>query len=180
MKGRDAQRQAVTERLADHILEAGLQGASLRPMAAACGTSDRMLLYYFADKNELLTVTVGVIAQRLLVLLNDAFSGVQPYDVLLPRICELMNGAALKPYMRIWLELAALAAGGEEPFRTIAGQLCDGFLSWTTARLKVSREEDRAPKAALLLATVEGLILLKAIGRGNIVRDALKGASPKR
>jgi len=179
MKGRDARRQAIIERLADHILKAGLQGASLRPLAAACGTSDRMLLYYFADKNELISVTLGVIAGRLVGLLDRALPGVQPYSVLLPRVCALLDSPPMKPYMRMWLELVALASRNEEPFRQIAGQVADGFLEWTATRLKVEREMDRMPKAALLLATVDGLLLLSAIGREPAVAAALKGATLK-
>ncbi|MCX6598127.1 MAG: TetR family transcriptional regulator [Acidobacteria bacterium] len=173
MKGRDARRQALVEQMADHVLSVGLPGASLRPLAAACGTSDRMLLYYFADKNELLSATLGAVAARLTQLLDAALPGVAPYAVLLPRICRLMAAAPMKPYLQLWLELAALASRQQEPYLTIAGQLGDGFLAWTAARLEVSREADRLPTASLLLATVEGTVVLRAIGRETMVAAAL-------
>lgn len=53
MSVRDTRRQAALERMADHVLAAGLRGASLRPLAQVAGTSDRMLLYYFTNKGEL-------------------------------------------------------------------------------------------------------------------------------
>lgn len=174
MKSRDARRHALLERLADHVLAVGLQGASLRPLAAAVGTSDRMLLYYFADKNDLLTQTLALIAERLLKLLEGSLSGIQPYRILLPRICDLMSSPAMQPSMRLWLELVALASRNEEPFRAIAGQLSDGFLHWISARLKVAKEADRAATAALLFATVEGMMLLNAIGREWMVAAARK------
>ena len=175
----ESRRRAVLERLADHILNVGLPGASLRPLAAAVGTSDRMLLYYFADKDELLGAVLELIAQRLLALLDGAFSGQQRSDKLLPRISGLMGSPAIKPYMRLWLEITACAARNQEPFLSIAGQLSDGFLGWIATRLEVDREEDRAPVAALLLGTVEGMILLEAIGRGETVRAALTATSLK-
>jgi len=173
MKDPEARRRAVAERIADYLLENGLQAASLRPMAAASGTSDRMLLYYFSGKNEILSVTLGVIAARLIHNLNAALPGAQPYSLLLPRICELLTSPSVKPYMQIWLELVALASRNQEPFRAIAGQIADGFLQWTAARLLVEREEDRAPAAALLLATVDGLALLHSIGRESLLSAAL-------
>jgi len=45
MSVRTDRRQAALERMADHLLREGMTGASLRPLAAAAGTSDRMLLY---------------------------------------------------------------------------------------------------------------------------------------
>ena len=54
MNIRNDRREAAIERMADHVLSEGLAAGTLRPLAAAAGTSDRMLLYYFADKDELL------------------------------------------------------------------------------------------------------------------------------
>ena len=43
-------RENLLPLLAAYVLEHGLAGLSLRPLAAAAGTSDRMLLYHFASK----------------------------------------------------------------------------------------------------------------------------------
>lgn len=177
MKDREIRRQALLERMADHVLRLGLQGASLRPLAAAAGTSDRMLLYYFADKDELLAATLELLARRLLALLESAWTGTAAYEILLPGICEALRSPAIGPYMRLWLELAAFAARGDEPFRAIAMQICDGFLAWCASRLHVDREADRVPLAALLFGTIEGLVLLDAIGRGSTAEAALRGVA---
>ena len=52
-----ARREALAERATDWALEHGLIGLSLRPLAAAIGTSDRMLLYHFADRDDLVGAT---------------------------------------------------------------------------------------------------------------------------
>jgi AcrR family transcriptional regulator len=44
----------LLDRLADYVLAHGLTASSLRPLARAAGTSDRMLLYYFADKDAVM------------------------------------------------------------------------------------------------------------------------------
>lgn len=169
----ESRRQIVLERLTDHILSVGLAGTSLRPLAAAVGTSDRMLLYYFADKDELLGAALGLAAQRLLSLLDGSFPGRHRHDILLPRLAALVVSPLIKPYMRLWLEITAAAARGQEPFLGIAGRLSDGFLDWIAASLEVDREEERPAVAALLLSTLEGMILLDAIERGETVRAAL-------
>ena len=53
MNAHAVRREDAIERMTDHILLKGLAGATLRPLAAAAGTSDRMLLYYFADRDEI-------------------------------------------------------------------------------------------------------------------------------
>jgi hypothetical protein len=49
------------------------------------------------------------------------------------------------------------------------------FFDWIAAALKVEREEDRIPLAALALATTEGFMLLDALDCGSIITDALEG-----
>jgi hypothetical protein len=73
--------------------------------------------------------------------------------------------------MRLWLDLAGLAARGEEPHRTISGHIADGFLGWIASHLSVP-EADRAGSAAALLALVEGLVVLDAVGRPDLADAA--------
>ena len=70
----DTRRAAILERIADHILANGLSASSLRPLAKAAGTSDRMLLYYFADKAEIITAALGVVMQPLSISTQVGFS----------------------------------------------------------------------------------------------------------
>ena len=58
----DDRRDALIDRLADHMLAIGIGASSLRTLAKAAGTSDRMLLYYFRDKDELVAATLERIA----------------------------------------------------------------------------------------------------------------------
>jgi AcrR family transcriptional regulator len=43
----------LLEQATDHVLEHGLIGLTLRPLAAAIGTSDRMLIYHFGSRDAL-------------------------------------------------------------------------------------------------------------------------------
>jgi len=47
-------RDSLLPLLAAHVLTHGLGQASLRPLARAAGTSDRMLLYHFGSKEALM------------------------------------------------------------------------------------------------------------------------------
>src|ERR1700677_3508530 len=108
MNVRSHRRQAAIDRMADHILLEGLAAATLRPLAAAAGTSDRMLLYYFADKEELLTATLNRIAARMMAQLDGAIpvEPLKPFSVLLAQVWAAMASESLQPFMPLWLDLA--------------------------------------------------------------------------
>jgi AcrR family transcriptional regulator len=161
------------EKLADYLLAHGLQRVSLRQLAAAAGTSDRMLLHYFANKEELLTAVLVLVAERLVALLESARSEPMPFRVLIPNLAGMIRDPHVRPYLRLWLELVAFAAGGEEPYRRIATQICDAFLSWIAAALQVEREEERMPMASLAFATIEGLVLMDALDNDTLITNAL-------
>ena len=182
MTVRDDRREAAIERMADHVLSAGLGAATLRPLAAAAGTSDRMLLYYFADKGELLTATLARIAERMVAQLDGAIPAEprRPFPVLLKEVWTAMASESLQPFMPLWLDLAAGAARGLQPHRDIAGDIADGFLAWAAIRLQPEGDGEPSSLAPLFLASIEGMYLLEAIGRGALAdaaADALASRS---
>lgn len=174
MTSREERREAAIERMADHLLAEGLSGASLRPLAAAAGTSDRMLLYYFRDKDELLAATLERVAARLVAGLEAALPAGQPLsrDALLRAAWAVVGSEALKPFARLLLELAAASAGGRQPHAGIAARLVEGFHAWTAARLDVP-EGSRSGEAARLLVTIEGMLFLTGAGRRDLAEQAL-------
>jgi AcrR family transcriptional regulator len=173
MNKRDLRRQQLLERMADYVLAHGLQGASLRPLAAAAGTSDRMLLHYFADKDELLTATLNLVTQRLVTLLDSARTAPMPFQHLLPYLAIMLKDVQIQPYMRLWFALLTGAVEGTEPYRTIARRILTTFAGWIASALHVDDEADRAPMAALTFAIIEGLSIFDALGDDGLRADAL-------
>lgn len=175
MEKTENRKRIILEKITDHLLEHGMKGASLRPLAAAIGTSDRMLLHYFVDKEELMTAALNRVAARMISILESARSDPMPFHMLLPHLVEMMKAPIIRPYLRLWLELAALSAAEEETYRRIARQICDSFYEWIASALKVEKEEERAPMAALAFATIEGFVLLDALDYGSKITSALQG-----
>lgn len=167
-------RAEILERLADHVLAHGLSASSLRALAAAAGTSDRMLLYYFKDKPELVAATIATIAGRLMAILGgDAASAPKPFEALKAELARSLFTEQFWPYMRLWLEIAALSAKGDPFFRHVGGEIGRGFLAWGAARLDCANDEQRRREAARLLVTIEGMLLLKSIGLDDVADDVL-------
>src|ERR1700754_4903448 len=65
-----ARRTELAEAATDHALEHGLIGLSLRPLAAALGTSDRMLLYHFDGKDDLIATVIETTSDRSVELIR--------------------------------------------------------------------------------------------------------------
>ena len=174
MNKTDARRAVIVERLADHVLAHGLVSASLRPLGKAAGTSDRMLLYYFSDKTEIIAATLQYIAERMVSLLS-ARTATEPLPLreLIMHLSSAVLDEQFWPYMCVWLELASRAGRGDPLYTPIAMQIGTGFLAWGEGQLASPDAATRAKDAAQLLVTIEGMVLVKAIGMGDTVDRSL-------
>lgn len=185
MSIRDTRREKAIERLAGHLLDTGLAETSLRQLAAASGASDRMLLYYFTDKAEVLAAAMARIAAQM----TDQLAAAVPEGAALPPSELVMLAAQItaQPDMRrpmcLWVEVIAAAARGEEPFIAIAGQVIGGFRLWLAARLALPASADREAVAGTIIALIDGLVLIDICStpaQSAAMRDALPAlfASP--
>lgn len=169
----DTRRAEIIERLAEHVLAHGLSASSLRPLAKAAGTSDRMLLYYFADKAEMMTATLGVIAIRIMVTMEARKAPAPlPFEQLQPIMLEAIVDEEMWPFMRVWLEIASMAANGDVFYRAVGEQLGRGFLAWGASQIDAPDEAQRQRQAAQLLVMAEGMVVLKSIGLDGVARAA--------
>ena len=163
MTTREEQRQLVIERLSRHLLDVGLAQASLRQLAAAAGVSDRMLLYYFSDKAEVMATALASVAGQMTARFAEAI----PAGILLPPNELVVRAASftaqddMRRFMRLWIEVLAAAAKREEPFVTVAAQIMAGFQQWVDQRLDVPPGTDREAVAAAIIALVDGLALVE-------------------
>ncbi len=170
-----AQKRAdLLETLADHVLRHGIAGSSLRPLAKSAGISDRMLLYYFEDKADLLGSTLTVIASRMHDRLVDHEGPPRPFDMLLADLAGLIAEEDLRPFMQVWLEMASLAARGDPVCRSTGAQIGQGFLVWIEGQLAPGADA-RAGDAARLLATLEGIALLGSFGLDEACNAIIAG-----
>jgi AcrR family transcriptional regulator len=172
-------RENLLPLLAAYVLEHGLAGLSLRPLAAAVGTSDRMLLYHFASKQRLVANLLEYIAAGF----TAALEGVLPKERLASRaacleaVAQATRRAAFRPYLALWWQIVSGAAQGEATYADAAGGIIDHMLEWLEQLLPV---DDPAPRAAAqhILTLIEGAQMLDAIGRSQIADGALAAAHP--
>jgi hypothetical protein len=68
------------------------------------------------------------------------------------------------PFLQLWLEIAARAGRGDAEVQAVAARIGQGFLDWVAGQLSAPDEAARAAAARRVLASVEGQIVLKAVG----------------
>ena len=160
MAKRQVKRAEVIDLLAVHFLDTGLSDTGLRRLAEVAGTSDRMLLYYFENKEELAAAVLTHIASGLSASLTDMFGNRPlPPSALLEALWAAAKSEAFKPHLRLWLDLAANANRGDPLLISIAQKISTGWIDWMANLLDVP-EANKDATAALILATVDGQLVL--------------------
>lgn len=167
MPPKAAKRAELAERIAERLLAAGVAQIPLRDLAADLGTSDRMLLYYFTDKADLVRASLEAVSAQLAGMLEAAAPPVRVGpDALLVTLLGLMGADSPSPVMNVWADIAARGGRGEEPFRQIASQSVARWLGWIDQRLDIEDEDKRRNAAAAILTVVEGARQLEAAAPG--------------
>jgi len=153
---RDELAQAAT----DHALEHGLIGLSLRPLAAAIGTSDRMLIYHFGSKDELVDAVLDISNERSIEVIRSTPPAATVAEAVIA-LWDVFTSDRLQGCQRMYVEAAALGLFGREPYATSVRDSNVVWLDAIAAHLRASgAAEAAAPRlAALVDATFNGLML---------------------
>lgn len=132
-----SRRDLLAERATDYALEHGLIGLSLRPLAADIGTSDRMLLYHFADKDDLVATILRISNDRSVACLE----AVPPGDDLadgVRRLWHALRRGRLEQCQRLYVEAAALGLLGQEPYASVVKEANDRWMAALARHLEAS------------------------------------------
>ncbi len=128
MAPKPERRAEWTEAATDYVLEHGLIGLSLRPLAADLGTSDRMLLYHFGSKDELVAAVLRTSNARSTAYVRT----MKPSKDLRGAVRDLW-AAMLIPQIyrcsRLYVEAAALGLFGEEPYASVVREANDHWIA---------------------------------------------------
>lgn len=118
MAHESSRRDELAHAATDFALEHGLIGLSLRPLAAAIGTSDRMLLYHFADKDDLVATVLRVSSDWSVGVLR----ALPPAPDVRRAVLDLWTATTsdrMDRCQRMYVEAAALGLLGREPYATV-------------------------------------------------------------
>jgi AcrR family transcriptional regulator len=155
----DPERRARTlARATDYVLEHGLAGLSLRPLASALRTSPRMLLYDFGSKERLIAEVLAEARRREAELLVDyrTIPGASEAETL-RLVWDWISADERKPFLRLFFEVYVDAVTHPNKYPGGAGPMVTDWLE--VARETWSSVGADSATATLLIAVVRGLLL---------------------
>ena len=147
-------RRQLLDKLVEEFARGGIGDRSLRDVAAAVGTSHRMLLHHFGSREELLIAIVEEAELRQMALVPEM--PMDPAEGFTAMWADLRR-PELRNLERLFFECYSRAAQGEEPFTRIVPGAVDGWLREVEAAT-AGVPYDRA-MARLGLAVTRGLLL---------------------
>jgi AcrR family transcriptional regulator len=162
-------RERLLGAVIDHVAAHGVQDTTLRGLAAAIGTSHRMLSYHFGSREGLLVEVSRTVERRqraaFEAMLADA--GASPLDVM-RTMWHRFADAALHPHERLFFELYARALrdpGGAEGFLP---EVIEAWLPPATALFaRLGLDEATARTEARLAVAVSRGMLLDLLATGD-------------
>ena len=160
------------------VLEHGLAGMSLRPLAKALGTSDRMLVYYFGSKDGLVAAITEFAGEQLVAAMPTIDPARPPRSARawLDQTWALFSDPGLRSGMEMLFELDSVAVRSAGPARDASAAVTARWLSVvdeTLAELGVPTRSRRG-LTPMVAATLIGLALEHLITESGTAQDALR------
>lgn len=154
-------RTELADRALDYVAVNGLIGLSLRPLAAALDTSDRMLIYHFTSKERLVGAVLDRAQHRLAGEIGDVSSRATDLAGLVDRAWAGLRTPAAAVATRLYLETSMLALQEPERWSPVLHRLREPWRTPLEAGLPGLGVDPRraGPLADLILATLDGLAL---------------------
>ena len=155
-------KQQLLERALGYLSEHGIGDISLRELAAALGTSHRMLIYHFGSKEGLFVAVVQEADRRQRQLLASSFVNKDLDLVTLGRsFWRQLRSPAVAPLMRLFFELYAQALQGRAYAQPVLAGFPDAWLEPVLPALMAAglTEGEARAETRLGIAVIRGLLL---------------------
>jgi AcrR family transcriptional regulator len=150
----------------------GLSALSFGRVAQSVGTSDRVVVYYFPSKDDLVAAVLGALGERLRSALAPGLHAAADHLELVRAAWPVLAHPAADPVFALFFEAAGLAASGREPYRSVVPALVDGWIEWTSTYV-VGGARRRRAAAEAAVAVLDGLLLLRHVaGAAAAEREA--------
>jgi AcrR family transcriptional regulator len=153
-------RQRLLDAAIEHIAERGVSDLSLRELAAAIGSSHRMLIHHFGGREGLLVAVVREVEARQRALLDDVIPDPQasPGDAM-RAWWKHISDPRLWPNERLFFELYGQALQGRPGTTELLDGIVDAWLEPAATMLTQLGFEDGEAAARLGIAVTRGLLL---------------------
>ena len=152
----------------------GLSQVTYGRVAKQLGISDRIVVYYFPSKEDLVSEVLVSVGLKLQQALEPAFSSpARDHLELLRAAWPIMARAEADTIFALFFEASGLAASGREPYRTVVPQLVEVWIDWAAEYVHGAPTQRRA-EAEAAVAVLDGLLLLRQMAGGAAADRAAK------
>ncbi|MGI9616199.1 MAG: TetR/AcrR family transcriptional regulator [Acidimicrobiales bacterium] len=153
----------ILEAALEAALDEGLSQLTFGRLAKRVGISDRVIVYYFPTKADLIGEVIVAMGLELQASLADAFKTPAADHIEMTRTAwPLLASPDNDRVFALFFEANGLAAVGREPYASLVPSLVAGWIDWA-ASLMAGTPAQRKAQAEGAIASIEGLILLRLL-----------------
>ena len=153
-------------------LDDGLSQLTFGRLATRLGISDRIIVYYFASKADLVREVVTAMGLQLQATLAPAFTTPAcDHGELVARAWPVLAGPDNDRVFALFFEANGLAAVGREPYASLVPDLVEAWITWAAGLMEGAPERQRT-EAETAIAIIDGLYLLRLVGGGPAAERA--------
>jgi AcrR family transcriptional regulator len=154
---RSSERDRLLDLAVRHVLSAGVTGLTLRGMAKATGSNNRMLLYYFGSKERLVVEALRMARSRF-----PRFDGISrvlrtatdDVETRLTQAWDAISAPETRPFVRLFFEVFGVAVNRPDGYGGWLETVADDLVNDVTATLE--REGVRTASARILARELVG------------------------
>lgn len=159
--------------------EDGLSRLTFGRLARRLGVSDRIIVYYFPSKDDLVGEVLLHLDGSLESALAPALSSpVADHVELVRAVWPVLARPEVDPVFALFFEAAGLAAAGIEPYCALVPGLVAHWVEWAAGFI-VGSAAHRRTEAAAAIATLDGLLLVRRLAGAEVARRAVRGITAR-
>jgi AcrR family transcriptional regulator len=152
----------------------GLSQLTFGRIAKRLGISDRIVVYYFPTKDDLIGEVLYAMGAQLQETLAAAFSSpAADHFGLLRAVWPILARPEADPVFALFFEAGGLAASGREPYRSLVPQLVEAWIAWASEFIRGTPARRRA-EAEAAIAVIDGLLLLRQLAGPEVADRAAR------
>jgi AcrR family transcriptional regulator len=144
-------------------LDDGLSQLTFGRLAKRLGISDRIIVYYFPSKDDLVSEVIVAMGSQLQQTLAVAFTTpAADHRELMAAAWPVVARPENDPVFALFFEANGLAAVGRDPYRELVPTLVQVWIDWAAEFIE-GTPEYRRRQAETAVALLDGLLLLRQL-----------------